>query len=110
MLESTSKLRDIDYASYEQVVNMIGGKWKMRIFYMLAMKNILRYNELKRLLSPITHKMLSMQLKEMEKDGLVIRKEYPQVPPKVEYSLSQKAIDLRPMFEQMCDWIVKYMK
>ncbi|MEL7659398.1 helix-turn-helix domain-containing protein [Acetobacterium wieringae] len=110
MLENTSKLRTIDYALYEQVVNMIGGKWKMRIFYVLAMNHVLRYGEIKKLLIPITHKMLSTQLKEMEKDGLILRKEYPQIPPKVEYSLSQKAIDLRPMFESMCDWIHKYLK
>ena len=65
---------------------------------------MLRYSELKRNLTPITHKMLSTQLKELEEDGIVIRKEYPQVPPKVEYSLSEKGISFIPIINAMCDW------
>ena len=63
-------LQDVGYAKFEKVVNMIGGKWKLRIIYMLALHDVLRYGELKRLLTPITHKMLTAQLKELEKDGL----------------------------------------
>ena len=64
----------------------------------------MRYSELKRNLTPITHKMLSTQLKELEEDGIIIRKEYPQVPPKVEYSLSEKGISFIPIINAMCDW------
>lgn len=64
----------------------------------------MRYSELKRNLTPITHKMLSTQLKELEEDGIIIRKEYPQVPPKVEYSLSEKGISFIPIIDAMCDW------
>jgi len=57
--------------------------------------------DLKRLLAPITHKMLTNQLKELEKDGLIIRKEYPQVPPKVEYNMSEMGKELRPVVRAM---------
>ena len=65
----------------ERTVEMIGGKWKLRIIYMLAFHEVLRYGELKKLLTPITHKMLTNQLRELEKDKLVSRKEYQQIPP-----------------------------
>lgn len=83
-------LQNFEYERFETIVGMIGGKWKLKIIYMLAFHEVLRYGELKRLLAPITHKMLTSQLKELEKDGLVVRKEYPQVPPKVEYYMSEK--------------------
>ena len=69
-------IKDFGYEKFETVVGMVGGKWKLRIIYMLAFYEVLRYGELKRLLSPITHKMLTSQLKELEKDGLINRKEY----------------------------------
>lgn len=72
-------------------LSVIGGKWKMVIMFVLVEKTVARYGELKREIPDITHKMLSAQLKELEKDGIVIRKEYQQIPPKVEYSLSPKA-------------------
>lgn len=64
----------------------------------------MRYSEIKRTLGNITHKMLSETLKEMEHDDLIIRKEYPQVPPKVEYRLSEKGKSLIPILSAMCDW------
>ncbi|MBQ2257807.1 MAG: helix-turn-helix transcriptional regulator [Lachnospiraceae bacterium] len=101
-------LQDVGYAKFEKVVNMIGGKWKLRIIYMLALHDVLRYGELKRLLTPITHKMLTTQLKELEKDGLVNRKEYQQIPPKVEYSLTQMGRDLKPAVKEIHNWIIQY--
>ncbi len=101
-------LKDFGYERFEKVVNMIGGKWKLRIIYVLALHEILRYGELKRLLTPITHKMLSTQLKELEKDGLVNRKEYQQIPPKVEYSLTQMGRDLKPVVKEIHTWILQY--
>lgn len=96
------------YTALEQVVNMIGGKWKLRILYKLGFNTILRYGELKKELAPITHKMLSIQLKELESDGIIIRKEYAQVPPKVEYFMSQKGLDFIPVFKEMLEWKLKY--
>ena len=68
----------------------------------------MRYSEIKRIVGNITHKMLSDTLKELERDGLLIRKEYPQVPPKVEYSLTEKGKSLMPIMSAMCDWGDKY--
>ncbi|MDR6722588.1 DNA-binding HxlR family transcriptional regulator [Paenibacillus amylolyticus] len=88
-------------------MSVIGGKWKMIILYLLAEKQTVRFNEMKRQLGVITFKTLSSQLKELEADGMLQRKEYPQVPPKVEYSLTDKAKTLLPVLEQLCDWGIK---
>ena len=64
----------------------------------------MRYSEIKRQLGNITHKMLSDTLKELESDELIIRKEYPQVPPKVEYFLSERGKSLMPILDSMCEW------
>lgn len=108
MKSETCYIKDFGYEKFEIVVGMIGGKWKLRIIYMLAFYEVLRYGELKKLLTPITHKMLTSQLKELEKDGLVYRNEYPQVPPKVEYSMTDKGRDLQPVVKEMYNWIQKY--
>ncbi len=88
----------------EYTVSIIGGKWKIRIIYWLVEKGVLRYGELKKLIPNITHKMFSSQLKELEADGIIERKEYSQIPPKVEYSTSDKGRSLMPIIEMMCDW------
>lgn len=85
-------------------LSVIGGKWKMLILYLLAEGKTVRFNEIKRSVGTITFKVLSAQLKELEADGMIIRKEYPQVPPKVEYSLTEKAESLLPALEQLCEW------
>lgn len=89
---------------YGYTLSIIGGKWKMIILYFLNHHRVVRYNELKRLIGRITYKTLSVQLKELEADGLIIRKEYPQIPPKVEYSLSPKGESLVPIMDALCDW------
>lgn len=71
-------------------------------------KEVLRYGELKRLFGNITHKMLSKQLKELEEDELIIRKEYPQVSPKVEYFLSSKGQSMMLILHALCDWRREY--
>lgn len=86
---------------------LINGKWKMFILYLLSKEKIIRFNEMSRMLEPITYKTLSTQLKELESDGLIIRKEYPQIPPKVEYSLSPKGKSLIPILDAMCNWGVE---
>ena len=91
-------------APFLKTLSIIEGKWKFRILYELACDTTLRYGELKRNLTPVTHKMLSAQLKSLEKDGMIIRKEYPQVPPKVEYSLSEKGLTFLPVMKLMCEW------
>lgn len=85
-------------------LSMIGGKWRLVILYWLVEYDTIRFNELQRKIGTITYKTLSTELKEMETDGLIIRREYPQIPPKVEYSLSEKGRSLLPIMEIMCKW------
>lgn len=76
----------------------------MVILYCLMEFEIVRYNELKRYIGTISHKTLSISLKELEKDQLINRKEYPQIPPKVEYSLSERGKSLMEILDQLCIW------
>lgn len=85
-------------------LSMIGGKWRLVIMYWIVEYGTIRFNELQRKIGHITYKTLSSQLKDMEQDGLIIRTEYPQIPPKVEYSLSPKGESLLPLMEEMCRW------
>lgn len=84
----------------EILVDLIGGKWKSKIVYQLR-DGAVRFNELWRLLDGITQRMLTRQLRELESDGLVSRKIYLEVPPKVEYTLTDEGIKLLPMLEKM---------
>ena len=85
-------------------LSILGGKWNWLIIYLLFEHNILRYGELKNRLLGITHKMLSQQLKELDAANLINRKEYQQIPPKVEYSLSEQGKTLLPILNLMCEW------
>lgn len=85
-------------------LSVVGGKWNWLLLYKLFQHGTLRYSELRRLLPPITHKMLSQQLKELAAGELIRRNEYPQVPPKVEYSLTAKGETLIPVLQQMSQW------
>lgn len=89
---------------FSYTLSLISGKYKMVILYCLMEFDIVRYNELKRYIGTISHKTLSASLKQMEADGLVCRKEYPQIPPKVEYSLSAKGKSLMEIADKLCVW------
>lgn len=89
---------------FEYTLSIISGKWKLKIIYLLACITPVRYNMLKKDIGGITHKMLSTQLKELEKEDIILRNEYPQVPPKVEYSLTPKGKSLIPIVMAMCSW------
>jgi len=91
------------YTPIEFALNHIGGTWKMPILWRLQ-KNVLRYGELKKDIPHITDKMLSSQLKELEEKGLIERKVYAVVPPKVEYSITDKGRKALPVIET----IMKY--
>lgn len=95
----TINIKPFDYA-----ISVIGGKWKMHILFWLWKQPIMRYSEIKRALGTVTHKILSDKLKELESDGLIIRHEYSQIPPKVEYSLSEKGQNLMPVLVAICKW------
>ena len=85
-------------------LSMIGGKWRLVILYWLVEYETIRFNKKKKKIGTITYKTLSTELKRLEADGLITRKEYPQIPPKVEYSLSDKGRSLLPIMESMCEW------
>ncbi len=87
----------------DATIKLIGGKYKAVILWHLR-SSTLRFSELNRKIPKATQKMLSQQLKELEADGLVIRKAYPVVPPKVEYSLSDLGQTLVPVLNAMCNW------
>jgi DNA-binding HxlR family transcriptional regulator len=89
--------------SFEYTIDMISGRWKSRILWYLG-EGTLRYSELRRKLSPITQKMLTQSLRELEENTLVIRTVYPVVPPKVEYSLTEEGRELIPIFNMLHDW------
>lgn len=93
----------------ELVIDLISGKWKLLILREL-MSGTKRFSELQRAIPGITQKMLTKQLRELERAGLVSRKVYPQVPPKVEYSLTELGKSLEEIFEAMHRWGEKYMK
>ncbi len=88
---------------------VVGGKWKASILWHLALETM-RFSELQRQFAETTRKMLTQQLRELEADGLVHREVYPQVPPKVEYSLTEKGRSISPILEQMCDWGREYLR
>jgi DNA-binding HxlR family transcriptional regulator len=84
-------------------VELIGGRWKIVILWYLF-QDIKRFSELQRALHGVTQKVLTQQLRDMERDGLVARTVYAQVPPKVEYSLTPLGISLKPVVEAMHQW------
>lgn len=107
MTEYKGKVKDIQDTPFGYTLSVIGGKWKLVIIYLLAENEPVRFNDLKRQIGAITYKILSSQLKELERDGMVERKEYPQIPPKVEYRLTEKAKTLLPILEGLCEWGAK---
>ncbi|MBF9232951.1 winged helix-turn-helix transcriptional regulator [Microvirga alba] len=90
--------------SVEATLNLIDGKWKIVVLYKLLVGGTLRFNEIRRLIPAVTQRMLTNQLRELEADGLVIRKVYPVVPPRVEYSLSERGRSLEPVIMALKSW------
>lgn len=96
------------YCRVELTLQVIGGKWKPIIIYRLGEDGTLRFSEMKRAIPNITQKMLTQQLRELEADGVVNRKVYPQVPPKVEYSLTTLGESIMPVIRSLCQWGERY--
>ena len=92
----------------EASLSIIGGKYKAIILWHL-MNGTLRYSELRHLLPQATPKMLTQQLRELEKDAVIHREVYPVVPPKTEYSLTEYGQSLSPVIRAMCDWGSQHM-
>jgi len=95
--------------SVARTVELIGGKWKAVILYYL-LDGTLRFNELRRKIPGITQRMLTLQLRELEADGLVERTVFPVVPPHVEYALSPFGQSLEPVLHTMRDWGTRYKR
>ena len=93
---------------FELTLELIGGKWKGLILWHIHEKEVLRNGELLRLIPRITQKMLTQQLREMEENGLIRRVIYTQVPPKVEYSLTEHGKSLRLILDTMLSWGIEY--
>lgn len=87
----------------------MSGKWKLRILWHLS-KRTIRFNELQRLLGNITTKTLTQQLRELEEQGIVLRKVFPEVTPKVEYSLTDIGVTLKPILRELCNWGKTYQE
>ena len=88
---------------------LINNKWKIRIIGSL-LNGTRRFNEIRRIIEDISQKVLTQNLREMEKDGLINRKVYPEIPLKVEYSLTKLGYSLKPILDEMVEWGIKYEK
>src|SRR5437763_7701006 len=91
----------------ETTLAVIGGRWKVLILQQILSRTM-RFNELRRALGGITHKTLAQQLREMEKVGIIHRQVYPQIPPKVEYSLTPLGKTLKPVLMAMHNWAERH--
>jgi DNA-binding HxlR family transcriptional regulator len=101
----------IDSASHQirneglcYAMSVVQGKYRIPILYTLSQNGPTRYNELSRMIGPVTFRTLSLTLKALEDEGLVNRKDYQQIPPRVEYSLSEKGQSLIPILDMFCEW------
>lgn len=94
----------IYHCPVEVTLDLIGGRWKPLILWHLKERGVLRHGELRRLIPNITQKMLTQQLRQLEGDGLVRRTQHPEVPPRVEYSLTEYGMGLEEMLERFCEW------
>ena len=88
----------------EEALKVLEGRWKILILFHLFSAPVLRFSQLCRLIPGISQKMLIQQLRDLEKDGVVNRKVYPEVPPKVEYMLTKDGVALRPALRALKSW------
>ena len=97
----------MEYCPLTNALRVVGGKWKIPILCALSQDGTTRYNELKRKIRGITNTMLASSLKELEEDGLIERKQYMEIPVRVEYTLTSGCRDLMPILKQLSHWGVK---
>ena len=94
----------LETTGFSYTLSLISGKYKMTILYTLMEFGVVRFNEMKKYIGGISYKTLSASLKELEADQLVHREEYPQIPPKVEYTLTERGQSLMKVLDQLCTW------
>lgn len=95
---------DFSKTGYSYTLSLISGKYKPVILYCLMEYEPVRFNEMQRYLKKVADKTLSQDLKELEADHLIVRTVYPQIPPKVEYTLSERGRSLMTVLDKLCDW------
>ena len=110
MISQYIKDANFEDTGFSYTLSLISGKYKMVILYCLMEFHTVRYGQLKKYIKTISHKTLSTSLKELERDGLIYRKVYDQIPPKVEYSLSEKGNSLMGILDQLCLWGQEHKK
>ena len=88
----------------EKIMHIIAGKWRPGIIYALVMKGPLRFVELRREIPRVTQRMLTQQLRDLERHGLIERTFYEEIPPRVEYEVTPLGRSLHPIFKSICDW------
>ena len=93
----------------KKVLNIIGGKWKILLLCVIDDKGVMRYGELRRAVYGITNTMLAQSLKEMEEDGIIERRQYREMPVRVEYSLTEKAHSMIPILLELKHWGEKHL-
>jgi len=104
------KRKKIYSCGLEAALAVIGGKWKFLILWTLANGGAKRFGELRRAVAGISEKMLIQELKEMELDGIVTRKDFREVPPRVEYSLTSFGTDLAAATRPLCEWGTRHIR
>lgn len=100
------QIADADFSEtgYSYTLSLISGKYKPVILYCLMEYEPVRFNEMQRYLKKVADKTLSQNLKELEADHLIVRTVYPQIPPKVEYTLTERGRSLMSVLDKLCDW------
>lgn len=101
-------MKNVSNCQVEQVLKVIGGKWKLIILWHLA-HSTLRFSEIEKKVPGVTQKMLTQSLRDLERDGLVSRKVYPVVPPKVEYAMTPKGVSLGKAIRELEKWGKEYL-
>lgn len=105
--QASIKTTDLVNCPVTATMDVIGGKWKILILYLIS-NDIRRFGKLSMLLKSISKQMLTTQLRELERDGIISRVIYPEIPPRVEYFLTEKGEALQPVFSALRDWGNKY--
>ena len=98
----------IYHCPLEATIDLIDGKWKCLILWHLG-NSVLRFGQLQRMMPAVTQKMLTQQLRDLERDGLLKRQAYAEIPPRVEYELTELGQSLLPILSSMCDWGTHYL-
>ncbi len=103
-MEKKIETADFEETGYSYTLSLISGKYKPVILYCLMEYEPVRFNEMRRYMKYVADKTLSQNLRELEADGLIIRTAYPQIPPKVEYTLSERGHSLVKVLDKLCEW------